>query len=182
MLTALTLGNSLWSLAVSQYIRFHAYEIHLSPTLHQVEMLRPRDQNATFTEGAAANPYLAPTAILSRTQISYPEWRVLRYSRVPTRQSAGIRGEVLVRPGGAAVQPIVGVARFTDATFFSMFERPFSAGGPFTAADEAAGARVAVLGRATAARLFPGGGAVGQTVSIKGAPSTSWACWRGTSR
>src|SRR5262249_29829196 len=41
-------------------------------------------------------------------------------------------------------------------------------GEPFTAADEAEDARVVVLGRATGARLFPRGDAVGQTVWVEG--------------
>jgi putative ABC transport system permease protein len=51
-----------------------------------------------------------------------------------------------------------------------MFERPFSAGAPWTPAEEAAGARVVVLGRATAHLLFPAGGAVGATVLVEGRP------------
>jgi len=48
MLAALALGGGIWSVAVSQYIRFQGYEIRLAPTLFQVEIVRPRDHNAVF--------------------------------------------------------------------------------------------------------------------------------------
>jgi putative ABC transport system permease protein len=106
---------------------------------------------------------------MARTQQSWPEVRTLAGSRVPTRQSLGVRAEVLVRREGVAA-PASRMARFTNAAFFGMFERPFAAGGPWTAADEAAGAPMVVLGMATARALFPAGGAVGATVLVEGRP------------
>jgi putative ABC transport system permease protein len=166
MFAALALADGLWSVAVGQYVRFQAWEINLAPTLHQVEILRPQSPASVFERGAGSNTYLATPAIMSRTQLSYPEARALEQSQAPARQSSGIRAEVLVRgPSGSAVPRI---ARFTNETFFSMFQRPFSEGAGFSAADEAAGARVVVLGRATGRLLFPRGGALGQTVWIEG--------------
>lgn len=168
MLLALALGDGVWSMSVAEKLRFEAAEVALSPSLHQVEILRPRDATSVFTDGAHAKPYLAPSAIAMRTQQSYPEMRRLAQSTVPARQNAGIRAEVqIAAPGGA---PAVKVARFTNADFFSMFERPFAAGGPWPASADAGGAGVVVLGYATGRALFPRGDGVGRTVTIEGRP------------
>jgi putative ABC transport system permease protein len=168
MLVALALGDGIWDLSVTEQLRFNGAGVHLAPTLHQVEVLRPRDGNAVFTDGFA-NPSLAPHALLRRTQQAYPDMRRLAASTAPARQSPGIRAEVVVRgPAGAAE---VRMARFTTADFFSMFERPFAAGAPWRAADDAGGAGVVVLGYATGRALFPRGDGVGQTVMIEGRPT-----------
>jgi putative ABC transport system permease protein len=169
MLLALALGNGTWAIAVAQYVRFRAWDLHLSPTLHHVEVLRPRDANALYADGASGSPYLAHTSILGRNQHSWGETRRLAGSRVPVRRSDGVRSEVLVR-GPDAPHPTARMARFTNAEFFSMFERPFGSGGPWPAAADAGGAGVVVLGFATGRALFPRGGAVGQTVFIEGRP------------
>src|SRR6478609_8050855 len=123
MLLALALGDGVWSMSVAEKLRFEATEVTLSPSLHQVEILRPRDATSVFADGAHANPYLAPSAIELRTQQSYPELRRLAESAAPARQSAGIRAEVQVRgPRDEGATPAVKVARFTNADFFSMFE------------------------------------------------------------
>src|SRR5690606_1091216 len=44
----------------------------------------------------------------------------------------------------------------TDADFFAMFDVPMQAGVPWGVTEDSSGARVAVLGPALAARLFPG--------------------------
>jgi putative ABC transport system permease protein len=169
MLLALALGDGVWSMSVAEKLRFEAAEVALSPSLHQVEILRPRDATSVFADGARGNPYLAPSAIGMRTQQSYPEMRRLAQSTVPARQSAGIRAEVQIAgPGGAA--PVVKVARFTNADFFSMFERPFAAGGPWPASADAGGAGAVVLGYATGRALFPRGDGVGRVVTIEGRP------------
>ena len=164
MLVALALGNGVWWMSLAEYIRFSAWDIPLAPTLHQVEILHPRDASAVFADGARENPYLAPRAIQERTQLSWPELGRLQASTAPARQSAGVRAEVVVRgPDGAGV---VNIARFTNRAFFSMFDRRFAAGGPWPEAADG----VVVLGRATGRALFPRGDAVGKTVTIEGRP------------
>jgi putative ABC transport system permease protein len=174
MLVALALGNGVWSMSMAQQLRFEGYEVALAPSLHQVEVLRPRDASAVFDDSARENPYLAPRAIQERTQQSFPDARALAGSAAPARQSLGIRSEVLLdRPHEApddARGPLVKMARFTDAAFFSMFERPFAAGSPWPEAADAGGTGVVVLGHATGRALFPRGDAVGRTVTIEGRP------------
>jgi putative ABC transport system permease protein len=166
MFTALALADGLWSVAMGQYVRFQAWEIRLPETLHQVELRRPESPTGAFVDGAMTNTYLATPAIMSRTQLSYPESRVLEQSTAPAAQSSGVRAQVLVRgPSGPATTR---VARFTNETFFSMFRRPFGEGAPF---DEQSAGQV-VLGYATGKLLFPKGHATGQTVTIEGRPFT----------
>jgi len=108
---------------------------------------------------------------MSRTQISYPEWRRLAESRVPDRRSAGIRSEVIVRAPEAAAR--MRVARFTDADFFALFERGFASGAPWPRSfDDDLGNAPApvVLGFQLGKDLFPRGGAVGQTIHVEGRP------------
>ncbi len=166
MWLSLALGNSVWALAAAEQLRFDGRDVSLSPTLHQVEVLRPRDANAVFEDGAAGNPYLAPVAIHARTMHTYAEGQALASSGVPARQSTGIRAEVVVRgpEGGAEAR----VARFTNAAFFGMFDRTFAAGGPWAARDDAGGTGVVVLGFATGRKLFPRGDGVGRAVTIEG--------------
>jgi putative ABC transport system permease protein len=166
MLVALALSNAVWTMAVSQYVRFGAFEVQVAPTLHQVEILRPRGSTSVFSDGAALDPYLSPTSILERTQHTWAECKRLGESRVPARASDGVRADVLVRgPEGA---PDVRVGRFTNAGFFDLFGRTFSSGGAWTPDDEAAGTPVVVLGLAAAQAMFPRGGAVGATVWVEG--------------
>jgi putative ABC transport system permease protein len=180
MLAALTLADGIWSVAVSQYVRFEGHGIELPPTLHQVEVLRAPDANAAFAEGAAANPYFEATDILSRTHVSYPENQRLAASRIPARRSASIRSQVIVRRHNMPAS--VRMARFTDVDFFSMFRRRFAVGGPWERAldgGEPSGVTPArptadaapvpvVLGFALGHALFPQGGALGQTIVVEG--------------
>jgi putative ABC transport system permease protein len=53
-------------------------------------------------------------------------------------------------------------ARFTSADFFAMFDVPFAAGQPWTAAEDQAHARVAVISQALALQLFGSANPVGQ--------------------
>ncbi|HEX2657636.1 MAG TPA: ABC transporter permease, partial [Polyangia bacterium] len=133
-------------------------------TLHHVEWLRPDDVNVIpMTERG-----FQEATMKARSLLSLPEYQRLRPAPSGVRQTAGIRGEVVVRrPGQAAA---VWVARFTDAAFFSLFDRTFERGGPWDAAGDGGGASVLVLGKGMADTLFPDGGAVGQLVEVDGTP------------
>lgn len=74
---------------------------------------------------------------------------------------------VSVATGDSEATPVLTEGRATHADFFSMFEVPFDAGQPWSAADDEARANVVVLTRPLAARLFPGADAVGKTLSIE---------------
>lgn len=166
MLIALAVGTGFWTLSVTQYLRFRGVGLGLPATLHQTEILRARDANAIFPEGVSRNVYYAPTSLFARTQVSYPDYKTLAAIGVASRQCAGIRAEAIVRAGSLPARERN--VRFTQAAFFSMFQRPFAEGGPWTAAAAAAGQPEVVLGRVTAGWLFPAGHAVGQSVFVDG--------------
>jgi putative ABC transport system permease protein len=64
-------------------------------------------------------------------------------------------------------RPLVSFARGTHADFFAMFDVPFVAGQPWSAADDEARANVVVLTRDLAAQLFPAGKAVGGVIRVE---------------
>ena len=61
------------------------------------------------------------------------------------RQALMTGGFVAIQPEQASLQPFRTEARFTSADFFAMFGTPFVAGGGWSAADDEARARVAVI-------------------------------------
>jgi len=56
--------------------------------------------------------------------------------------------------------------RYTSADFFTMFDVPFARGGPWSEREDDARARVAVIAKELAEKLFDGVDAVGRTVRI----------------
>jgi putative ABC transport system permease protein len=73
-------------------------------------------------------------------------------------------GYVAIEPARAGLAPFQVEARYASADFFSMFDVPFARGGPWSAADDAARAHVAVISKELAEKLFDGGNAVGQSL------------------
>jgi putative ABC transport system permease protein len=73
-------------------------------------------------------------------------------------------GNVAIEPARAGLVPFRVEARYASADFFSMFNIPFAQGGPWSATDDAARARVAVISKELAEKLFEGGNAVGQSL------------------
>jgi len=177
MYVSLALGAGVWSVAVTQYTRFNGFGERLSPTLHHVELVRPSELSAAIESQQAGRLRVAPLGIELRSLASPDEARLLVTDDVPARHAISIRGEVVLEaalPGGRGA-PAVRMARFANADFFTLFARQFAAGGPWTTGEDdgrgaEAGAGVVVLGRASGEALFPGGGAVGQTVLVDGRP------------
>ena len=65
---------------------------------------------------------------------------------------------------------LVPQARYTSADFFPMFDAPFRFGGPWSAADDAAKARVMVISSAFNDKIFGGENSVGRELAIGDAP------------
>jgi len=105
-------------------------------------------------------------------QLTYIDAMNLLKSGQGTRRTAlyGIAPSVepLRKDIGAFTAP--GVAPTRD--FFSMFEVPFLHGQPWSEADDARGANVAILGRKVAEKLFGAGSPVGQRINVMGQPFT----------
>ena len=84
------------------------------------------------------------------------------------RQALMTGGDAAIEPQRAGQRPFFVDARWTSADFFPMFRVPFAAGGAWTAEDDRRAARVAVISRALAERLFGAVDVVGRSVRVKG--------------
>lgn len=89
------------------------------------------------------------------------------------REGRGAR-QAMMSGGFLAVQPegeraaFFTDARYTSADFFPMFDAPLAYGRAWTAEDDAARARVAVISAATNTQVFGGGDSTGKTLRING--------------
>jgi putative ABC transport system permease protein len=66
------------------------------------------------------------------------------------------------------IDPFFVDARWTSADFFPMFRVPFVAGGAWSAEDDAKAARVVVIARALAEKVFGTTEVVGRTLRVDG--------------
>ncbi|MFT3754511.1 MAG: ABC transporter permease [Pseudoxanthomonas sp.] len=76
-------------------------------------------------------------------------------------QAVMTAGSLTMQPEGG-MQPFRAQARYTSADFFAMFEPPMVAGRGWTAAEDEARARIAVIGRKLAEKMFGDANAVGR--------------------
>jgi len=79
-------------------------------------------------------------------------------------------GNAAIEPARAGIEPFLADARWTTSEFFPMFGAPFAAGGSWAADDDARAARVAVISRALADKLFGAVDVVGKTIRVEGTP------------
>jgi len=89
------------------------------------------------------------------------------------RQAMMVGGNAAVEPvtegaASSALPASMVDARWTSADLFAMFEVPFAAGGGWTAEDDARAARVVVITRALAEKLFGAVAVTGRTVRVNG--------------
>jgi len=105
---------------------------------------------------------------------TYVDAMALLHAHRAPRQAAMAGGGVLVQPDDprSSVRPAFEAARYTSADFFAMFGVPMQRGHGWSAADDDARARVAVISPGLAQRLFGGGNAVGQLLRLNGQPFT----------
>ncbi|MGE3545345.1 MAG: ABC transporter permease, partial [Kofleriaceae bacterium] len=71
-----------------------------------------------------------------------------------------------IEPQRAGLAPFYADARWTSADFFAMFRVPFITGGAWSAEDDDHAARVAVISRALADKLFGSVDVIGNTIRI----------------
>ena len=88
------------------------------------------------------------------------------------RQALMTGGGVSVTPGQEGLPPYLAGARYTSADFFPMFDTPMLYGNGWSAEQDQAHARVAVLSKATNDRVFGGANSVGQQLRIDQADFT----------
>lgn len=90
----------------------------------------------------------------------------LLHARRGSHQVAMSGGRVTVRPPQGKARAFFADARYASADFFSMFEVPFLHGHGWTEKDDAKQARVAVISRELADKLYGADHAVGQTLHL----------------
>ena len=84
------------------------------------------------------------------------------------RQALMTGGGGAVEPDNSTLKPFVLSMRYTSSDFFPMFDTPFIAGRGWSKSDDDAHARVAVVTRKLAEKLFGTDAAVGRDVRVEG--------------
>ena len=84
------------------------------------------------------------------------------------RQAMMTSGSEAIEPQKTGLDPFFADGRWTSADFFPMFRVPFISGGPWTAAEDDSKARVVVIARALAEKLFGRVDVVGQKLRVAG--------------
>ncbi|MGE4070563.1 MAG: ABC transporter permease [Lysobacterales bacterium] len=82
------------------------------------------------------------------------------------RQTAMRRSSISVVPSDPEVRPRLATVRAAGADFFAMFDTPFLHGGPWSRADDQKEARVAVISRELADRVFRRTDVVGERIHL----------------
>jgi putative ABC transport system permease protein len=96
-----------------------------------------------------------------------PDTNITRFdAETLLREARGTR-QAMMSGGFVAIAP--DDARYTSADFFSMFDVPLAYGRAWTAEDDAARARVAVISAETNQKVFGGGDSTGKTLRVNGA-------------
>lgn len=90
--------------------------------------------------------------------------------RKAVRQSMSSAWNTAVSVPEADTKPIFSLIRYTSADFFAMFEAPWQHGGGWSAADDDAEARVAVISASLNEKLFGGANSVGKEIIMRGQP------------
>ena len=118
---------------------------------------------------------LDPASLRGFTPGEEPAAQVTRFdAETLLREKRGLRqammtgGAVSITPGRADLPPFYSDARYATADFFPMFAAPFLHGTGWSAGDDAAAARVAVISKSLNDKLFGGADSVGRPLLIGG--------------
>jgi putative ABC transport system permease protein len=101
-------------------------------------------------------------------QLTRADAEALLRARRADRQAMMIGGNAAIEPERAGLEPFFADARWTSADFFAMFRVPFVAGGPWSAGDDTRAARVVVIARTLAEKLFGSTDVVGRSIRVEG--------------
>ncbi|MCX2863906.1 ABC transporter permease [Paucibacter sp. PLA-PC-4] len=126
------------------------------------------------------NVQLDAERLLSMTPGGDPTLQLTRFdAEALLREARGLRqvmmtgAQIAVDPAGsaapasAALPPFMASARWASSDFFAMFEAPLLHGRSWSAAEDQAKARVAVVSRALAEQLFGQSDALGRTLRLR---------------
>lgn len=116
-------------------------------------------------------PRMDPRSMSGFTPGNDPEEQMTRFDaeallrdKRGDRQALMTGGGVPVESADGKLQPFSVDARFTTADFFPMFDVPFRYGTGWSASEDEARAKVAVISKALNEKLFGGGNSVGKTL------------------
>ena len=119
-------------------------------------------------------PQLEPRSKAGATPGEEPEEQLTRFDAEALlaagkadRQAIMYGGYLSVEPGREGLKPFNTEARYTTADFFPMFNVPFAYGNGWSATQDQARDRVAVISSALNDKLFEGGNSVGQTIRLE---------------
>src|SRR3954468_7886974 len=101
-------------------------------------------------------------------QLSRSDAEALLRAHKADRQGMMTSGNAAVEPQRPGLPPFFADGRWTSADFFAMFRVPFIAGTGWTAEDDARRARVAVIARELADKLYGTTDPVGRTIRVAG--------------
>jgi putative ABC transport system permease protein len=99
-------------------------------------------------------------------QLTWTDALNLLHAHKGVRQAAMTGGQATVRPEQGKARAFFADARYTSADFFGLFDVPFAYGSGWTAADDEKQARVAVISRKLADKLYGAEHAVGQLLRL----------------
>jgi putative ABC transport system permease protein len=99
-------------------------------------------------------------------QISYNDAVGLMSAKGATRQSAMYKTGAALTPANANLLPFQVQIRAAYTDFFSMFQTPFMAGGPWSADDDKNHADVAIITQKLNDKIFGGGISVGKSINL----------------
>jgi putative ABC transport system permease protein len=100
------------------------------------------------------------------SQLTYRDAVALHDASNAKRSTALYAIAPAIDSGRADVPPFFGEGLAIHADFFSMFEVPFTRGGPWSQIDEAKSARVAVVRESLASRVFGSADPIGKTLRV----------------
>nr|WP_199043774.1 ABC transporter permease [Dyella sp. ASV24] len=83
------------------------------------------------------------------------------------KQALLVQSMVRLNPGEAGATPVLTMMLSATTDFFSMFDVPFRYGGPWSAQDDQARARVAIITDDLNQKLFHGENSVGRTLRLR---------------
>lgn len=102
------------------------------------------------------------------TQVTRFDAETLVRAARADRQAMMTGGNAAIEPQRAGLEPFFADGRWTSADFFVMFQVPFLAGGGWSAQDDVSAARVAVITRALADKVFGAQDVVGRALQVAG--------------
>lgn len=101
-------------------------------------------------------------------QVTRRDAEALLRAKRGDRQALMAGGAAAVEPQRAGLDPFFVESRWTSTDLFTMFDTRFIGGGPWTAEDDASAARVAVLTRPLAEKVFGSTDIVGRQLRVAG--------------